>query len=267
MDSKRDSDRPTFPLFVYVTSHVHSRTVCGAFAEGARAPQVPPSVLQPEGAVAIYGRLRGCNEILAAAIEAGRDWYYLDRGYFRATRDADYSGYFRVTKNAMQHNGRGLTDDARFKSLGIRIKPWQTKGRHILVCPPGIVFGRLAGFDSEAWMTNALAALQRHTERPVKVREKPRGMQSRNVPLADDLADCWAVVTHSSNVAVEAAIQGVPVFCTDPCAASIMGASNLSEIERPVYPDGRYEWASVLANNQWTLEEFRSGLAWRMLNA
>jgi hypothetical protein len=40
---------------------------------------------------------------------------------------------------------------------------------------------------------------------------------------------------------------------------------DLSSIERPRKPDNREQMAWVLADNQWTLEEIRRGIAWQKL--
>jgi hypothetical protein len=250
---------------VYVTTHPHSIAVCGAFAAGCGWPLARPGPLQA-GPVAVYGRLRGCNDVLQAARAEGCDWYLIDRGYFRATRDSDYTGYFRVTRNAMQHDGRGSSTGQRFARLGLPIRDWRRTGSHVLVCPPTDIFGRLSGFDAGAWTEAVRARLSAHTDREIRVREKPRG-GGTNAPLQVDLRDCWALVTHSSNAAVEALLRGVPVFCTDPCAAQAMGRPDPAQIEHPAYPDDRHRWASVLADQQWLLSEMRDGLAWEMLNA
>lgn len=253
---------------MYITTHAHSRTVGAAFAKGCGAPQVPSHRLQPEGDVAVYGRLRGGREILESAIRQGRTWWYIDRGYFRASHDVNYGGYFRVTRNALQHDGvAGNVDPARWRALQLGLQDWRTSGTHILVCPPGRVFASLSGFSADAWLRETLATLRAHTDRPVRVREKPQhAATQRNVALRDDLQDCWALVTHSSNAAVEAVRQGVPVICTAQCGASAVGTTDLTHIESPPTPDDRDTWAAVLANNQWTLAEFESGLAWEMLN-
>lgn len=251
-------------MFVYVTSHPHSRAICGAFAEGARAPMVGAGALQPFGDCVVYGRLRGCDRIIREASQAGRDWWYIDRGYLRATRDTDYSGYFRVTRNHLQGDGTGTPNYDRLAALGITLRPWRADGHHVLVCPPGEVYAGLSGFDAVEWQRGVVETLQAHTDRPVRVREKPRG-GGRNVPLAQDLIDCWAVVAHSSNVAVDALVLGVPVFVTDRCGARRCAETDLSRIESPRLPDDREEWAATLAAQQWTLDEMRSGLAWRQL--
>jgi hypothetical protein len=75
------------------------------------------------------------------------------------------------------------------------------------------------------------------------------------------------LVTWSSAAANEALLAGVPVFVAGDCAASKMGLSDFTKIESPIYPPGRAAWAAALAGQQWSLEEFRSGVAWRTLQA
>lgn len=238
-------------LNVYATSHVNSRAVCAAFADGSGAPIVPPAPLLP-GDVAMYGCLRGLLPTLKQAQREGRAWYYLDNGYFRA---GHYHGYYRATRNAYQHDGSGRHGPDRFERLGLEIKPWRAGGRHVLVCPPGDVWAGLMDFDAADWLRATLAQIAAHTDRPVVVRHKKTPH-----PLSVDLTDCWALVTYMSNVAVTSLLEGVPVFATGPCAAARMGRTNLLHIESAYYPPDREQWAWNLAANQWTLDEMRAGL-------
>lgn len=268
MDDQRDPRRHPVPLFVYVTTHRHSRVVGGAFAEGANARILPAleGRLRPDGAAAaFYGRLRGCNNLLRAAVAGGVDWYYIDRGYIGATQGDDYSGQFRVTKNALQSDGRGSPNYERAERLRVTLKDWRQNGEHILLCPPGIVFGELSGFNSAEWTKAAITTLRLSTDRPIRVREKPRVGEKRNAPLREDLGKCWALVTHSSNAAVEALICGVPVFATDRCGSSRCASDDLRKIETPYFPEDRAEWIAVLAAQQWTLAEMRGGICWQEL--
>ena len=252
-------------LHVYVTHHIHSQTVCEAFARGADAILCYPPGLRPGAdAIAMYGRLRGLDPILTAARRMGIDWYYIDRGYIGATAGKDYSGYFRVTRNELQSDGTGRPNFARFNRLRLSIKDWRRYGTHILVCPPGKVYAELNGFDAARWTADTVAKLKRISRRPVRIREKPyRGRHT--TPLAHDLRDCWAMVVHSSNVAVEAALAGIPVFPTHRCAVSAISGGPLEQIESPRMTNDRAEWAAVLAAQQWTLDEMRSGVCWSEL--
>ena len=114
--------------------------------------------------------------------------------------------------------------------------------------------------DGEAWLADCQARLRAATDRPIRVRRK-----DDRRPLAADLDDCWALVTHASNAAVEAVLAGVPVFVTGPSAAAAMGSLDLDAIEQPVMPEGRRAWAERLAAAQWSLAEIRNGTAWSAL--
>lgn len=246
------------PFLIYSTGHCHSVAVCDAMRAGTGFPIVPPAPLQP-GGVAMYGFLRGLLPTLHQATREGRPWVYADRGYFGATIGTDYTGTFRLTRDALQHDGRGETNGERLRKRGIRIKPWRRSGTHVLVCPPGDVFASsIGGFDAGHWLRDVLAGLRQSTDRAIVVREKSR---RGSTPLSAQLADCFALVTYTSNAATEALLAGVPVFCTGSCAASSMGRSDIGMIEEPVYPDDRERWAGVLADNQWTLDEIRKGMA------
>lgn len=235
----------------YITRHIHSTTVGTAFAQGCRGRIVRGARQLNKGPAAFYGWLRGLEPLLRQAQKDGRTWYYLDNGYFAP---GHYSGYYRVTRGAYQHNGAGEGDLDRLHQLGVRIQPWR-RGEYVLVCPPGDLFAQHLGFKASDWLQDVTAAIAAHTDRPIRVRVKGASGAS----LADDLKRAHCLVTGFSNAAVEALVAGVPVFCTHRCAAFDMGTPDLSKIEEPRRPDDRERWAGVLAANQWTLEEMKRG--------
>ena len=63
------------------------------------------------------------------------------------------------------------------------------------------------------------------------------------------------MVTHSSNIAVEAAISGIPVFVSSTSACEPIGLTDFSKIESPIYPD-REAWLAHLSYSQFYFEEF-----------
>jgi hypothetical protein len=274
-------------LNIYCTGHKWSSMVCKAFAIGAKAPIVPPFPLLP-GDMFTYGCLRGLLPTILQAQREGRTWYLADNGYFKPGKNE--SSYFRITRNDLQHTGRGELPypkhvaRARWAQLKIPIQPWRAGGKHVLVCPPLRLAGATWGYDADEWLRVTLKTLRKHTPRELRVRlkmswndnktrntagfegsDKPTN-SSMMTPMADDLIDCHAVVVRTSNCAVEAVLAGVPVFCTHSCAAEPMGLMDLAQIESPVRPEGRERWAALLASNQWSLAEMRSGFAWKMLN-
>jgi hypothetical protein len=267
-------------LNVYCTGHKFSVLVCEAFAKGGPFTIVPPAPLRP-GDVFMYGALRGLLPTLRQAQREGRNYFYADNGYVLPGKTEQ--NYFRITKNALQHDGSGkATVDGKWRAtrLGITLKPWRKSGSHIVVCPPGHLFGATFGFSADAWIEKTVETLKQHTDREIRFRMKVswndakpldiirRGKPKTSVttPLSEEIKDAWALVTHSSNAAVEAVVAGIPVFCTDQCGSSAMGLSDLSKIESPRTDGDRESWVAVLAANQWRLAEMRDGKAWRDLN-
>ena len=220
--------------------------ICAAFLEGT-PKDAPGSVFY------------GVDEDNLDEWNARSDYYYIDNSYFDVVRGS----YFRVTRNAMQHSGLGGSDGVRFRKLGASIRPWR-KGRHILVCPQSTHFMRLCGYYGD-WTADTVRALNEVTDRPIRIRLWSPDKMKLASTLESDLIGAHCLVTHSSAAAVTAVLAGVPVVCTARCAASPMSGS-LADIEDLARPGDRERWASVLADNQFTLEEMRNGTAWRMLN-
>lgn len=175
--------------------------------------------------------------------------YYADHAYLRRGK------FYRVTKNGRQHCGVGTTDLSRFMRLGVDIENWKKNGKHILICPPDEIFSTLIGLDHKKWLSQTKRKIKKNTDRPIVIRDR-----NSTTPLFDDLKKSHAVVTHESNVAVDAILYGVPVFLTGNSIAKPMALDDLTQIEKPFYPDNRIIWAGVVADNQWTPEEIKKGL-------
>ena len=184
-----------------------SRHVGLAFAEGAAARVRDVSEGYAGGPVFTYGLLRGLGDVVAQCRAAGREWYYADNGYLAP---GHWRGYFAVTRGAYRHSGVGVPRYDRLAHIGhppIQARP--ATGRHVLICLQSPRFYPLVGAgEMSTWLARTQAELALHTDRPVRVRAKPDadGVRSTTnaAPFSADLADAWAVVTHSSNVGIEA---------------------------------------------------------------
>lgn len=231
--------------------------LCEAFAVGARACGVAADFttdtrrLRP-GAAVFYGIREDTRPLWAQCKTEGRDWYFIDNSYFDAAR----GWQFRVTKNRVQHDGRGQSDGARRQALGVTVKPWQMgTGRQAVICLQSDLHLRLTmAVDPALWLRQALVQA-REMGLPARVRHWDANKGRQMATLADDLRGASVVITHSSAAAVEALLAGIAVRCAPQCAA------------HGVTPERREAWADVLADNQWTLAELADGTAWRMLNA
>lgn len=274
------------PATAWTTGHLHAEAVCNALATGGgfalrHVRSLPPApVLGPgvdprvrdrriDGPAFFYGRLRGSLEVMRAAIAAGENWYMADNGYMGA---GHYRGFYKISRNAFQCRGNEYPDYQRLEALKITIAPTRTSGGHILVCPPIPEYDAVMGFNSIEWLADVKFGLGRASQREIRVRWKPgdprgSGGKRRKKTLAEDLADCWALVTHDSNVVVESVIAGVPVFATGQTPVLAIGDKDIGAIETPRRPgvDERRRWLATLAANQWTLDEMREGRCQRDL--
>ena len=242
-----------------------ARVVCEAFVRGAGGLgvfQPPPSRLR-SGSACFFGVTEPTRHLWHQAQREGRDWYYLDNAYFDVARGQ----LFRAVRCGVQASGLERPDWKRFGKLGLEIQPWRRGGRHVVLAVQSNTYMGVVAGQRLGWVEEVLTEIRRHTDRPILV----RGWRSNKMALAQSLReallDCWALVTWSSAAANEALLAGVPVFVAGQCAASQMGLSDLSRIESPIYPAGRALWAAALAGQQWSLEEFCQGVAWRALQA
>jgi hypothetical protein len=164
------------------------------------------------------------------------------------------------------------------QDLKISIKDYRTTGNHILICLQrngGWSMGKQTVVE---WTKDVVQQLRQFTDRPIVLRAHPGDKQSRvylkqlatlpvtisaNKLLQDDLKGCWAVVNHNSSPVVAAAIEGYPVFVTDPERSQCkeIANTNLALIETPNLPD-RLPWLQRLAMSHWKFTEVNSGEAW-----
>lgn len=214
-----------------------------------------------------YIPIVGCHPELRSRIDEwtarGRTFVYWDRGHARrifATwlpKPTTGSGYYRWEINAFQMKAIRDVPGDRWKALNLRVSPWNRNGRHIVVALPSETYN--AFHRTHDWAEKTVAELKRHTDRKIVLRQKlsPR-------PLSDELRFAHALVTHQSNAANEAIIFGCPVFCDAGCAASLVGLTDLSKIETPVYPE-RQPWLNSIAYSQYDEAELINGTLWNLI--
>lgn len=247
-----------------------SEILCEAFVAGVRANGLDAEicngspVMPLPGAAVFYGVRPHQKSLLDRVIAQGREWYYIDNAYFDSTRET----YFRVTRNRLQHPGTGTSDGRRLRTLNLPIAQARGTGSHILLCPQSTEFLRLFCPQGEGWLASALEALRRATTRELRVREWQADKVQWYRTLPEDLADCWALVTFSSASAITAMLHGVPAFVTaEDCIARPVANIDLAQVEGPLLASiaERAQWARVVADNQFTVDEIASGFAWRCL--
>ncbi len=253
-------------------------------AEGIRKCGVEPLLRAsttyrgvPNTDVAIfYGLALGCARILSDWRGAGKKAIYIDLGYWTRRIRSRHDGFHKLVVND-RHPTEYLMarphTSQRFEQHGVPILPWRKEGRHILVAGMSAKAAAAEGLRANSWEQQTIRRLRALTKRPIVYRPKPNWKAARAIegsafdratPIEGLLRDCHAVVTHHSNVAVEALLAGVPVFC-DKGVASLLGSKGLASIEQPLMPEGREQWAHNLAWTQWSVDEMKQGLAFRYL--
>jgi hypothetical protein len=227
--------------------------VIGSFALGCRGKIVRNGRLDEAAADhALIGTWHVAQTLIPEIHARGQSYWHLDSCYIHSPER-----HYRLTRNSEHPKPRVDLTLERALALGVELKPWRTDGEHVLICRQGPSSGRHLKINPNGWNDIALGRLSKLTKRPIMVREKV-ARESR--PLAEDLQNCWCVVTHSSTAAVEAAIAGIPVICTSWGAAWPIATDALDRIEAPPMPERR-AWLATLAWSQWTMEELASG-AW-----
>ncbi|MEJ6845089.1 hypothetical protein V3589_02550 [Sinorhizobium fredii] len=200
----------------------------------------------------VWGQRWLSEKIVPPAVIRGTDWWHVDNGFYWPANGRPV-GYYAITY-------RGLTPvffaDADPRRLPFRMAGWrQSRGDYVLLALPGMHYGRMLGQDMTDWCERIVPRIMAHTDRPIIIREK-----GCSRPLAHDLARASVVVTHSSKVAVDAVVAGVPAIVEPTNPAAPVCSTDLAEIENPKMPEREKWWSSLMAQ-QFTLDEMKSGLA------
>jgi len=215
--------------------------------------------------------LRGIlkHKIMQRCWQDGRDFYYMDTGYFG---NGINKIFHRIVKNDLQHGAIVARSSDRWRALGINLPQTRCKGRRIIVAAPDDKPCRFYGIDQGTWLEHTISELKRHTDIPIEIRQRAIRRVDRVIhdPLHVVLKnDVHALVTFNSNSAVESILAGVPAFVLAPShAAAPVSNRDLAQIESPYWPDQDklLAWASHLAWGQFHVQELKNGTAYRILN-
>lgn len=198
----------------------------------------------------------------------GRDFYYIDTGYFG---NGKKKNYHRVTKNDVQNFGPIIDRPGdRLDRCNIQLTKFRKQGSKVLIAPPSQKLLNLYDINLEEWLEATQQEITQYTDRPIEIRLK-QGRSDRvnnntmEMALADDV---YCLVTFSSIAAGEALILGKPAITLGPNAASPLCSTSISEIESIKIPtlDEVSAWCRHISYCQFTEAEMRDGTAWRILN-
>jgi hypothetical protein len=178
----------------------------------------------------------------------------------------------------------------RASVLALELKEWKnnTNGP-IIVCTQHSKSQQWVNMPTvRDWVIQTVNEIRRHTDRHIVIRSHPRCPLpmielefkhvkniSRDLPIKingtyDDYNfkydHAWAVVNWSSNPAVEAVRNGIPVFVGPSSLAWDVGNRSLDTINSPLKPD-RQQWLNDLAHTEFTVQEIAQGLPLKQLTS
>ena len=202
-------------------------------------------------------------------------------GKFHPAHYSRYSmdGVFPTTGNYFSNT----VDPKRWiqisNDLNIELKDWKTNGEHILLACQRNNGWSMGGFSVIDWIKHTVTEIRKYSDRPIIVRGHPGDQNaqkylaqtgvnwkvSTNEKIVDDFKNAWATITYNSSPGVASAIEGIPVFVTDPnpkiSQAYDVANTDISQIENPKTFE-RQQWIERLSMCHWKFEELSNGSAW-----
>lgn len=206
------------------------------------------------------------------------------KGYLRYS----YDGIFPTTGEYCNDNPDPNRWDKIRQDLGIRLKPWFSKGSMILITCQRDGGWSMGGQPLMPWLVDTIKRIRRYSDRKILVRFHPGDKKvkehhktfsqlkldndnvivSKNPTLIDDLRYAYVLVSYNSSPAIIAAIEGTPIIVLDPqrSQAKDVALHSLTEIENASRVDfDRELWIQKIAQMHWNQQELRDGTAWRHL--
>lgn len=234
------------------------------------------------------------NQVISNQIKNNKFVLAVDSNLFLYSNTSNPLHYLRYSFNGVFPN-TGLYCDSVInperwrkisKNLNLSLKDYRQSGKHILICLQRNGGWSMGNVDIQDWAVKTIDTLRKHTDRPIVIRPHPGDKASKeiirphhpqckikfskivslstNQSLLDDLKNCWAVINYNSSPVVGAAIEGYPIFVSDPDKSQCAEIANvdLLQIENPNLPD-RQKWAERLSMFHWNFDELKSGECWQ----
>jgi len=230
------------------------------------------------------------KEIIDSQKKIGKQTLTVDSNLFLYLDKSNSSNYLRFSLNDVFPTTGNYFTKTIFperwqqikKDYNIDLQPWRSQGEHILICLQRNGGWSMKGKPIIEWFDWVIKNLRSYTTRPIIVRGHPgdrkfnldqliwkyRVKKSKNELLQDDLKNAWACITYNSSPGVASAIEGIPVFVTDPVPQDSQAFdicnTDLKFIESPLLPD-RQEWIEKIAMCHFNFTDLKNGIAWNII--
>lgn len=241
-----------------VNSPSKSVWVLNALSSTDKSKHIIRDYVPQSGINVVWGLGKGNYNV----VKLSKHYVFTDMPYWNRWMGNRAECYWRVIPNALHCNWIKDFSSDRFERLNVTLKDERKNGGHILVCPSSSTVEKF--YNISNWTKQVVTELKKYTDRPIKIRTKPRangtsGPMAATIPFEHDVENAWAVVTSVSIAGVEAMCLGVPVFChpSSPCAP--VGNLDLKDIETPKF-NRLNSWLNNLAYYQYTEKELNKGM-------
>lgn len=264
-----------------------SELIANAIMLGIRAAGDEPELRHgmtykgPDTEVAVfYGLMR---EVLDGYRNAGKKAVYVDLGYWGRHEGGRRAGFHKVSVNSRHPTAyfqQVVHPGARFDHFGVPVLPRKSTHakKYVMIAGMSAKAANAEGLRPEQWERSIAEEIRKHTDREIVYRPKPNWREAQPIPgtrflRGEDgdvhkyLEDCHAVVTHHSNVAVDALLYGVPAYVVDGVVTKARATRAMRMIDTAEMPpiDWVRQFAYDLAYTQWNVAEMESGKCWRHL--
>ena len=199
----------------------------------------------------------------------GLDYWYIDTGYFGNHKTKTY---LRVCKNSIHATG-ALVDRPRDRLDRLQVDTARIqRGDDILIVPPDRKQASHWPIGTpESWLDDTIQAIQQHTDRRIRIRQRPpsRTVRQKNDTFRNAVSDnVHAVVVFISAAGVESVLHDIPVISLGPSACVQVSPWGIAQIDQvpDIDADLKEAWMRHLSYCQFTEHEMRLGQAWQILN-
>lgn len=279
-------------------THLLDALARGAEASGAVVEtrdlfrEINNRVIRRADAHLVYSRMYNfADKVINKCNYLGKPVLVIDSGYVR--RGEYYAvGLGGINYEADFKNANSPAD--RFARLGVEIKPWREGGEYVLLCGQRAIDITLPCKPPQ-WAAVMRDVIRSVTDLPILYRPYPSepkvyaridGALPSRGSLEDDLAGAALLVTHTSNVVINALLDGIPCVTSGHGVAERVVTIGLKPEPEALFPawargkavlirhvldaprhtlPDRVPFFNDLAYAQWTKDEMESGLPFRRL--
>ena len=213
-------------------------------------------------------------DMLVIAGSDVRSWYvrhwlnrrqpalYIGRGYV-GNHTEKHRRLWRASVNGWANTQLQPVPYSRWNLMNLPRHAWKVdRVKNVLIAPSKLTTLSWSHTSPEQWAESQAAQFSGAN---VKIRYKARKPWQRWQTLWEDFDWADLVVAQSSAITCEAFWYGKKVISTEPCPTWAAGRNTYDDWQNPCEPVLRDAWHEHLAWSQYTVEEWTSGQALKLI--